>query len=315
MAIALGACTSSGKKSTIVKADINNKTKFSSKTFGVAASPRLTTSKNVKRGGGYVSLGKPYKVRGRWYTPKEEPGYDKVGTASWYGPNFHGRLTANGEIYDQYTLSAAHPTMPLPSYARVTNTKNGRSAIVRVNDRGPYSHNRLIDLSSRAADVLDFKQAGTAKVRVQYIGRAPLHGQDVPYLEASIRNAPSDVLRDNPSIPGVRTVSEPSIMVAAAPAARAPLIDAKLPVARPGAIGAIGVSLAPPALIGGTDITGSIRPKADEAATEPTAPKELTVAPADGDPFQLPGISAKSYAPDRLDRAHTATSIFAKVLK
>lgn len=185
----LSACNSSSKilSNPLTKAEVNNKTKFTSSAYGVAASPRLTTSTDVKKGGGSVKIGKPYKIRGKWYYPKEEPGYDKVGLASWYGPNFHGRLTANGEVYDQYHLSAAHPTFPLPSYARVTNQTNGKSVIVRVNDRGPYAHGRIIDLSSKAADVLDIKQQGVAKVRVQYIGRAPLHGRDMAYLSSSYR--------------------------------------------------------------------------------------------------------------------------------
>lgn len=173
--------SSSGGK----KAHINNKTKFSSSAYGVAASPRLTTSKKVRKGGGRRQVGKPYKIRGKWYTPREEPGYDKTGTASWYGPNFHGRLTANGEIYDQYALSGAHPTFPLPSYARVTNLANGRAVTVRINDRGPYHGGRIIDLSARAAKLLDYQNAGTARVRVQYVGQAPLHGLDEKYLAAS----------------------------------------------------------------------------------------------------------------------------------
>ncbi|MGE3308003.1 MAG: septal ring lytic transglycosylase RlpA family protein, partial [Rhizobiaceae bacterium] len=113
--------------------------------------------------------------------------YRKVGAASWYGDAFHGRLTANGEIYDMTHLTAAHPTMPLPSYARVTNMKNGSSVIVRVNDRGPYANGRIIDLSKRAAEMLDYSHAGVAKVKVEYVGRAPLDGQDDRYLMASYR--------------------------------------------------------------------------------------------------------------------------------
>jgi len=171
-------------------ADINPFTKFSSSAYGVGASPRVTYSRYVKKGGGRSLLGKPYKVAGKWYTPTYDPSYDKVGYASWYGPNFHGRLTANGEVFDQYALTAAHPTMPLPSYARVTNLETGRSVIVRVNDRGPYVDNRLIDLSARAADMLGLLQDGTAKVRVQYVGPAPLEGDDTKILMASY-NAPS----------------------------------------------------------------------------------------------------------------------------
>ncbi len=161
---------------------------FSEAEYGVKASPRVTTKKsNLARGGGRDQLGKPYKVRGKIYYPKEDKNYKKTGLASWYGDAFHGRLTANGEIYDMTHLTAAHPTMPLPSYARVTNVENGSSVIVRVNDRGPYSHNRLIDLSKRAAEMLDYTRTGTAKVKVEYVGRAPLDGEDDQYLMASYR--------------------------------------------------------------------------------------------------------------------------------
>jgi rare lipoprotein A len=107
--------------------------------------------------------------------------------ASWYGDAFHGRRTANGEVYDMRSLSAAHPTMPLPSYARVTNLGNGYSMVVRVNDRGPYAPGRIIDVSSRVADMLDIKSTGTAKVKVEYVGPAPLAGSDDSTLVASLR--------------------------------------------------------------------------------------------------------------------------------
>jgi rare lipoprotein A len=132
----------------------------------------------VPKGGGYYSIGKPYQIAGAWYTPREDPGYDRVGSASWYGELFHGRRTANGEIYDMDRLSAAHPTLPLPVYARVTNLNNGRSIVVRINDRGPYARDRIIDLSRRSAELLGFRNRGTATVRVKYLGSAPLNGDD-----------------------------------------------------------------------------------------------------------------------------------------
>ncbi len=168
---------------------------FSEKEYGVKASPRVTRqASNLPRGGGRDQLGKPYKVRGKVYYPREDKDYKKTGLASWYGDAFHGRLTANGEIYDMTHLTAAHPTMPLPSYARVTNMANGSSVIVRVNDRGPYTGDRLIDLSKRAAEMLDYTHSGTAKVQVEYVGRAPLDGRDDEYLMASYRpgNGKSD---------------------------------------------------------------------------------------------------------------------------
>lgn len=132
----------------------------------------------VPKGGGAFRIGQPYEINGVRYYPREVMRYDRVGTASWYGELFHGRRTANGEIYDADRLSAASPTLPLPVFAKVTNLENGRSIVVRVNDRGPYKSNRLIDLSRRSADLLGFRGKGTARVRVQYVGRAPLDGND-----------------------------------------------------------------------------------------------------------------------------------------
>jgi rare lipoprotein A len=117
--------------------------------------------------------------------------------ASWYGDDFHGRLTANGEVFDMESLTAAHPTLPMPCYARVTNLSNGKSLIVRVNDRGPYHGNRLIDVSNKAAELLEFKGYGVARVRVEYVGRAPLEGSDDRQLIATLRTgtpAPSPSL-------------------------------------------------------------------------------------------------------------------------
>jgi peptidoglycan lytic transglycosylase len=132
----------------------------------------------VPKGGGRYKIGKPYQIANKWYRPRENTRYDRVGMASWYGDLFHGRKTANGEVFNMDALTAAHPTLPLPTLVEVTNLANNRTVIVRVNDRGPYRHNRLIDLSRKAATVLGFKKNGTAKVRVRYVGRAPLNGDD-----------------------------------------------------------------------------------------------------------------------------------------
>ena len=141
----------------------------------------------MPKGGGTYRIGKPYTVAGRVYVPEEDPNYRAEGMASWYGDDFHGRLTANGEVFDMTSLTAAHPTLPIPSYARVTNVRNGKSLIVRVNDRGPYHGNRLIDVSNKAAELLEFKANGVAKVRVEYVGRAPLEGSDDRQLLATLR--------------------------------------------------------------------------------------------------------------------------------
>ena len=157
------------------------------KKYGHASQKVVADGERVPRGGGQYLVGRPYTVAGHRYYPVENPSYTAVGMASWYGAAFHGRRTANGEIYDMASLSAAHPTMPLPSYARVTNLENGYSVIVRVNDRGPYHAGRVMDVSSRVADVLDMKAMGTAKVKVDYVGAAPMEGSDDSQLLASLR--------------------------------------------------------------------------------------------------------------------------------
>jgi rare lipoprotein A len=141
----------------------------------------------VPKGGGTYRVGKPYTVAGQVYVPEEDVNYRQEGLASWYGDDFHGRLTANGEVFDMTSLSAAHPTLPMPCYARVTNLANGKSLVVRVNDRGPYHGNRVMDVSSRAAELLEFKSNGVARVRVEYVGRAPLEGSDDRQLMATLR--------------------------------------------------------------------------------------------------------------------------------
>ena len=153
---------------------------FSSESrTGVSASPRVVAEgRPVPKGGGVYKVGAPYRIAGRWYVPREEPGYDRMGLASWYGADFHGRKTANGEIFERWALTAAHPTLPMPSYAYVTNPRNGRTILVRINDRGPYAHDRILDLSQAAARLLDTERQGVATVRVRWAGRAPLDGDD-----------------------------------------------------------------------------------------------------------------------------------------
>jgi len=140
--------------------------------FAGKGSP-VYNGREIPFGGGSTQLGKPYQVAGHWFRPMEQPNYDRTGMASWYGDAFHRRKTANGEWFDMATLTAAHPTLPLPSYVVVTNLENGRNVIVRVNDRGPFVGTRVIDLSKRAADVLGYRQKGKAKVRVRMLGPAP----------------------------------------------------------------------------------------------------------------------------------------------
>ena len=174
--------------------------------YGVSSSPRVVAfGEPVPKGGGTYRVGKPYVVGGRLYVPKEDVHYREVGLASWYGDDFHGRLTANGEVYDMDSLSAASPTLPMPCYARVTNLSNNRSLIVRVNDRGPYAADRLIDVSNKAAELLGFRSHGTARVRVEYVGRAPLEGSDDRLLEATLRT--DGVPAPSPSLVRVASAS------------------------------------------------------------------------------------------------------------
>ena len=175
----------------LVLANCASSDKFASRVdpkYGVSSSARVVALGDpVPKGGGTYRVGKPYTVAGRVYVPEEDPNYRAEGMASWYGDDFHGRLTANGEVFDMTSLTAAHPTLPIPSYARVTNIRNGKSLIVRVNDRGPYHDNRLIDVSNKAAELLEFKSSGVARVRVEYVGRAPLEGSDDRQLVATLR--------------------------------------------------------------------------------------------------------------------------------
>jgi rare lipoprotein A len=174
--LSLGACAPSAKFGSI------------DPKFGVASSERVVDlGAPVPKGGGVFRVGKPYQVAGHTYVPEEGPGYVAEGLASWYGDDFHGRRTANGEIYDMEGLSAAHPTLPMPSYVRVTNLGNRRSIILRVNDRGPYHPNRVVDVSKRAAHMLGFRGNGVARVRVEYVGPASLDGSDDQLLAATLR--------------------------------------------------------------------------------------------------------------------------------
>ena len=211
-AVAVAAC--------LVLANCASSGKFAGRVdpkYGVSSSPRVVEfGEPVPKGGGTYRVGKPYTVAGRVYVPEEDVNYREEGLASWYGDDFHGRLTANGEIFDMGSLTAAHPTLPMPCYARVTNLTNGKSLIVRVNDRGPYHGNRLIDVSNKAAELLEFKGNGVARVRVEYVGRAPLEGSDDRQLMATLRTgvpAPSPslvrVASARPFIPEVPSHGRP----------------------------------------------------------------------------------------------------------
>jgi rare lipoprotein A len=208
--------------------------------YGVSSSPRVVAfGEPVPKGGGTYRVGKPYTVAGRVYYPEEDAGYRAEGLASWYGDDFHGRLTANGEVFDMASLTAAHPTLPLPSYARVTNLGNGKSLIVRVNDRGPYHGNRLIDVSNRAAELLEFKGNGVARVRVEYVARAPLEGSDDRQLVATLRTG---VPAPSPSM--VRVASARPFVPDIPANARSIGGDVPMPEGRPYSLGNSSADLA-----------------------------------------------------------------------
>jgi rare lipoprotein A len=159
---------------------------------------------------GVYKVGSPYQIDGVWYYPGEQPDYDETGIASWYGPTFYGKYTANGELYDGNALTAAHRTLPMPVDVRVTNLQNGKSIVVRVNDRGPYARGRIIDLSRHAAELLDVVQTGTARVRVTYLSRADLQGgappppDTPPEIAAALPAAPTAKVDIRPltAVPG-----------------------------------------------------------------------------------------------------------------
>ena len=191
--------------------------------LGVSASPRVVEyGEPVPKGGGAYRVGQPYTVGGRMYVPEDNPRYRADGLASWYGMDFHGRRTANGEVFDLDSISAAHPTLPLPSYVRVSNLQNGKSLIVRVNDRGPYHSNRILDVSKHAAELLGFHLRGTAWVRVEYVGRAPMEGSDDRILATTLRqDEPAPVPRSSVRFaaaagPSIETTSLRNTRVASA---------------------------------------------------------------------------------------------------
>ena len=225
---AAGAC--------LVLANCASSGKFASRVdpkYGVSSSPRVVAmGEPVPKGGGTYRVGKPYTVGGRMYVPEENLNYRQEGLASWYGDAFHGRLTANGEVFDMASLTAAHPTLPIPSYARVTNLGNGKSLIVRVNDRGPYHGNRLIDVSNRAAEMLDFKGNGIARVRVEYVARAPLEGSDDRQLVATLRTG-----EPAPSPSSVRIASARPFVPEIASSGRAIRGEVPMPEGRPYTLG------------------------------------------------------------------------------
>jgi len=174
----------SGRPHRQAKHDLARRWKASSRRVSVFDAGRPQSRRSA-----LYTLGVPYVMNGRKYTPRAEPNYRVEGKASWYGGSFHGKRTANGETFNMNALSAAHPTLPLPSYLRVTNLENDRSLVVRLNDRGPFEGHRLIDVSVRAAKMLGFYDQGIARVRVEYLGRAEPATADAEKFVSKSRHA------------------------------------------------------------------------------------------------------------------------------
>ena len=213
-----------------------------------AQPPPETHTVQVPENAGVYKVGQPYQIDNVWYYPREQPDYDETGIASWYGPTFYGKKTANGETYTGDMLTAAHKTLPMPVNVRVTNLDNGKSLVVRVNDRGPYARGRIIDLSKRAAELLDVVKTGTARVRVTYMGRSDLNG-------------------------GAPPPETPSAIANALPAAPSGKVDSA-------ALGILpGAAVAPPARIAGLPTPAPI-PAQMFADTQPTGQVTQVPVPA-----------------------------------
>lgn len=258
--------------------------------YGVRASPRVVADGDeVPAGGGRYHVGKPYQIAGHTYYPSEKP-VVQIGAASWYGSDFHGRRTANGEIFDRGSISAAHPTMPLPSYARVTNLRNDHSIIVRVNDRGPYHGGRVMDVSQRVAEALDFQSAGIAKVKVEWIGRADLGGDSASRLLATLRTdgAPASFGEDAPPVmTAEREAPAPTKTASRSRRHAAPQTDAPEKSAAPSETMAYAAE----------PQGESVAPRAAETAERPTPLEEPPPATAAADPEPVSAIEKAAPTP------------------
>jgi len=259
--------------------------------YGVSASPRVVEAgEPVPKGGGTYRVGKPYVVAGRTYVPQEDGNYQAEGVASWYGDDFHGRLTANGEVFDMHSISAAHPTLPMPSYARVTNLANKKSIVVRVNDRGPFAANRVIDVSVRAAKLLGFHDRGVARVRVEYVGRAPLEGSDDRQLVATLRDGEAA-----PAPSAVRVASAKPFLPEQKPAV-AETLERSSNLAEISAQASLRNAPTAPAL--GRSTAGRV-PRVEAMALPPASARYDTPATADVAKPRVSPVSA--FAPTRYD--------------
>lgn len=209
-----------------------------------ASTPEPISSVEVPPNAGVYKVGEPYQVGDTWYYPHEQPDYDETGVASWYGPTFYGRHTADGELFTSDALTAAHRTLPMPVNVRVTNLENGKSLVVRVNDRGPFSKGRIIDVSERAAKLLGFYDKGTARVRVTYLARA-----DLPNGEPQPDETPVAIASALPATPTTKVDTDTLDAVPGAPVAP-PVEAAPMPAPLP--------PPPPPASASTNEVTGQV---------------------------------------------------------
>ncbi len=259
-ALVLSGCTSIQFGSHVAKT-VGEKT-------GLTSSPK-----------GYYKVGEPYQINGVWYYPKVDYDYDETGIASWYGEAFHAKLTANGEIYDMNDLTAAHRTLPLPSLVRVTNLDNGRSMVVRINDRGPFAAGRIIDLSRRSAQLLGMDRAGTAKVRVQIlptesraIADALSRGQAEPAMVvASADNIATDAVQIRPDAPN----ASPRAAVSAQPLPLPNVVA--VPAAPPPAAAPVGGVTAEVAKAQAERQVAALQPVQPVVTTVPVVPTDIYI--------------------------------------
>ena len=253
-----------------------------------SAGSKTTRPKAPPAGEGSYKVGSPYQVGGVWYVPREQPDYDAVGVASWYGDAFHLKATANGEVFDMNAVSAAHTTLPLPSMVEVTNLENGRKLTVRVNDRGPFVGDRIIDLSHEAARQLGYDRRGLAKVRVRYLGPAPLGGP-----QTGMRYAQAKPTAPPPVAAASRGRSDDDVLLIAGAAPKKPFMilpsfvaPAPTPVASqalPPITGAeLGTPRAPTPLGTATMMSSGLRIQAGAFANEANAERAASALASNG---------------------------------
>ena len=250
---------------------------------------------------GTYKVGNPYQIAGVWYRPAEDYSYDETGIASWYGEDFHGKYTANGEIYDLNAMTAAHRTLPMPTIVQVTNLDNGRTVELRVNDRGPFARGRIIDVSRRAAQLLGFENQGTAKVRVrimvpdtiQAVALARRNGSDQKLADDTPHAAPRDAVLAEALQPGSRVAAiEPSANSAAAPPIQSALLAVPhtTPPASPS-----------PAVVSSVPLPAAATPSASTPAMPPGPPSAVASLP--------PSVAAAPAAPQPLPETVTVLPV------